>query len=439
MILDCYVQSFAMDVGFLIVLFTMLRIKERFRHLLVPFLLVYYLPDIWLIYQANVLAVQNEVLWIISKAIISLATLLWFVVFFEGGVWKIAVAVVICDILGGFPQTILTRFSEGNSLKLEFILAPDLPYIPVGVLAGVLIFLCIYFPLRKVMLKFAASDIDKNFWVRLFGGIYWLNTLSQIITPWSLLWHETEFRTFFVVSEGMVLVAMLMIFYWTHRQVVFSERYYLRRQAELMQEYYRTLQEQVGFMQQWEQEIQSAAYGYLEKAGGFDKEKDGIFAEKALPDYTKSVVVNQVLAGKEERCRKEGISFAVEALEFAPGAVEEKDFVILLFNILDNAIEECEKLEDTKERRIYLHMQGDSQGVWVTCENTAKKEKAKRLGLITRKEGSYHGSGMGIIRDLVKKYGGQLSYERKEESFFLEISGLRKRTLESRKENGEMR
>lgn len=432
MVIDAYIQCLLMNVGFFITMFTMLRVKERFRWFFVPFLLTYSIPDFWIINPLITPAVENGQSWFLVKTILALGTLLCFVVLFEGGVWKIAITTVVCDILSGMPQTAFVRFSEENPTKLEFVPAPALPYIPFGAASGFLLFLCAYFLLRRAMLKFAESEIDKNFWARILGSAYWINISAQILAPWFTPWRTEKDKRLLFGGAVVFLLAVLMVLYWTWRQMLFRERYYLRRQAEIMQEYYDALQEQVETMEQWEQEIYSVAktcFGKKKTGSGArtpDRTFSGqTFSEQTIPAYTESVVVNQVLAGKKDRCERERILFDVRAREMELGCVKEKDLVILLFNILDNAIEECEKLEEAKERRVSLQMEQRADGLWLYCENSARMQKSSGVRMTTRKKGSYHGSGVKIVRELVEKYGGQMRIERSEKNFFVEISGLK--------------
>ena len=104
--------------------------------------------------------------------------------------------------------------------------------------------------------------------------------------------------------------------------------------------------------------------------------------------------------------------------------VEAKDIGILVGNILDNAIEGCERCFG--KRYISLKTVYRNNTVTLVCENSTD-------GLVesfnTRKEDKLaHGMGIQSMKRLVKSYGGEIDFQIYEKAFCVTVifSGIRK-------------
>lgn len=92
------------------------------------------------------------------------------------------------------------------------------------------------------------------------------------------------------------------------------------------------------------------------------------------------------------------------------------DLNVVLSNLIDNAIEAAEKCE---EKRIEIVMRAEMNMLYIAVENTYRDEPVRsRNRFMTWKEdkGS-HGFGIQNVRDVVKKYGGEISFHYEEGIF----------------------
>ena len=103
------------------------------------------------------------------------------------------------------------------------------------------------------------------------------------------------------------------------------------------------------------------------------------------------------------------------------------DMVIILGNLLDNAIEACEKTENKKE--IKLEIKYILNNLFITIENTynGNLNDAERGGEHTElpktTKGDFinHGVGLRNVNDIVNKYNGEMSWTAKDNVFRVEI------------------
>lgn len=154
--------------------------------------------------------------------------------------------------------------------------------------------------------------------------------------------------------------------------------------------------------------------------------------------YSGDATVNAVLTAKESLMRQKGISFYAKADIPEELPFEKADICALFANGLDNAVEACEKLPEA-EREVNLTAR-TGKGMLAVCVknpyavgaaeeqdagrkgNTAQEQGetvAKTILRTTKKDAANHGYGLRSIREVVKKYDGNMEIEREEGQFTL--------------------
>lgn len=99
--------------------------------------------------------------------------------------------------------------------------------------------------------------------------------------------------------------------------------------------------------------------------------------------------------------------------------IKDTDLASLIGNILDNAIEAEEKVEN---KRIELLLNNYENTRIIVCKNNISSSVLKRNSeLRSTKASSNHGYGHCIVSDIVKKYNGQLQYFEENNMFGVQI------------------
>ena len=103
--------------------------------------------------------------------------------------------------------------------------------------------------------------------------------------------------------------------------------------------------------------------------------------------------------------------------------IDESDFVVLMGNLLDNAIEAAAKCP-LENRAISLWLQEVNEMLLITMENTAPVEPEQKNGrfLTSKKNKKEHGWGVQSMRHIVEKYGGDIAFKYEKEWFQVEIT-----------------
>ncbi|QSX07343.1 GHKL domain-containing protein [Sedimentibacter sp. zth1] len=102
-------------------------------------------------------------------------------------------------------------------------------------------------------------------------------------------------------------------------------------------------------------------------------------------------------------------------------SISDIDLCVILGNILDNAIEACEKIDENK-RFIRIYISTLKNQLYISVQNSAKEELGfNEKNYITTKRGN-HGLGMKRVKILVDKYEGYLNLQNEPGIFASEIT-----------------
>lgn len=142
---------------------------------------------------------------------------------------------------------------------------------------------------------------------------------------------------------------------------------------------------------------------------------------------TGNIPVDCIVSNKYTLAQNKGITFDY-TIHLPPKIpIDDVSICSLLGNILDNAIESCEKISNTKERFISLNIRPFNNMLLITTTNSSINDyKLNKSGkLLTTKQNktdnSYHGIGMKQIRKIVKDKKGFIRISPESDSFTLEI------------------
>ena len=108
-------------------------------------------------------------------------------------------------------------------------------------------------------------------------------------------------------------------------------------------------------------------------------------------------------------CQSKGIDFKIDVDSKNTGFIKNMDMSSILANILDNAIEACDKMTSNKKYIKLTSMWSDDMFV-IICENS-KENEVKKIGdrFITDKlNKSEHGIGIKSVEKSVKNYDGNM-------------------------------
>lgn len=127
-------------------------------------------------------------------------------------------------------------------------------------------------------------------------------------------------------------------------------------------------------------------------------------------DYlnTNNAIVNSILNQKFLQAKKKGIAILFSINDLGKVSIQDEDMVTLLANLLDNAIEACEKItEGTKVIKFRFLDEEDKITISVRNPVAEPIELFGDMPATTKEDRENHGIGLVNIQEAVYKYGGE--------------------------------
>ena len=233
------------------------------------------------------------------------------------------------------------------------------------------------------------------------------------------LYYDWHIFAYYIASIGLGIVIMYEASLYVRRktaQEVQRENYALNIENAVMKEYYETLSNQIDKNKKFHHDIDNHM-GTLKSMIDDNVSKETVteyaneikeeYKEIGTLEYCANPVVNAVIQNKSKQCKQLGIDFNTQIERFDISKFKETDFIALMANVLDNAIEECERIE-VKNKVVCLKMGSLEKNLFIKVENSTDKT-ADMLGNLTtsKNDKESHGVGMKIIKEIVEKYKGE--------------------------------
>lgn len=136
---------------------------------------------------------------------------------------------------------------------------------------------------------------------------------------------------------------------------------------------------------------------------------------------THRTVVDVILSQKILIARDNGIDFQLQLEDLSRFPLPDDALVVILTNLIDNAIEACEKIPFEERRYIQLTMKTEGKTAWLCIENTTVAPVNIRDNYVVSTKGDplLHGYGLKNISTLLCQHKGNyvLDYRNKDSVF----------------------
>lgn len=122
---------------------------------------------------------------------------------------------------------------------------------------------------------------------------------------------------------------------------------------------------------------------------------------------TNHPVVNAVLNQKFHLAREQGTSMIFKVGDMSGMRLNEEETVILLSNLLDNAIHECLKVVKAGRKAvIHIKLVQEDGKIILSVKNPVVEKVQITDGIVLDSNGGMHGIGLSNVKAVVDKYGG---------------------------------
>lgn len=162
--------------------------------------------------------------------------------------------------------------------------------------------------------------------------------------------------------------------------------------------------------QQWEK-----LHKYLEEIS------EDVF-EDSTKIWTGNVVVDMIINSKKLYAEERTVKVEIDTEVVSRFPINNREIISLFGNLLDNAIEACEKMKKN-EKWIHIKIQKHHELLSIEIENSIEEVPKERKGeLLSNKiSQGVHGYGVKNIKQIVNKHDGTYSHQIKENSFLTSI------------------
>lgn len=128
--------------------------------------------------------------------------------------------------------------------------------------------------------------------------------------------------------------------------------------------------------------------------------------------WTGNRMLDMILNQKTKDAEERETDMQIETEVFATIPFLDREIISLFGNLLDNALEACEKIRD-KKRWIKIKIKKKNHLLYIETSNAIKEIPVQdQKGFVSvKKDEPLHGYGMKNIQDIVRKYDGMYRYE----------------------------
>lgn len=196
----------------------------------------------------------------------------------------------------------------------------------------------------------------------------------------------------------------------------------LRMQREEVQNIYRTMR---GWRHDYHNHMQKIkahlALGQTEELKEYldllEQDLDAI----DIAIRTGNVSVDAILSSKLSVAAEKEIDINCKARVPAELTVGDVDLCVIIGNLIDNAMESCERMKKTERQFIRVYIGIFKKQLYISVANsTGEKVRRKNWELVSEKRGN-HGHGLRRIDSIVEKYDGFINRKNEPGAFVTEL------------------
>lgn len=316
----------------------------------------------------------------------------------------------------------MSKLLDNNFLRLELIIISK----------SLLIFLI---PVIKVV-KLEVSSVEKKDYIYLSVPVF-ANIIS-IIVIFRYIFKDKDIN----YIENIIILIVSMVLLFSNFSLVSiigriikdnkirAEYEITKEKINIQYKYYLNLQQSQEKIKKLYHDMNNHIicikniYGKHELANKYIEDINNQIKDCISIFDTKSIILDVILNEKKSICDEKSIDFFVDINFSKCGFVEITDICSIFTNMIDNAIEACDKIKDSNiDKKIRLRGTIINSFFIIKCENTKVNSiNLRKNKLITDKEDSFlHGIGINSIKSSVEKYNGNVEISSDKNSFTMII------------------
>lgn len=321
-------------------------------------------------------------------------------------------------------------FSGAGEVQGGYVLAGNL----VIILDKIILFICILL-IKRQFGKKTTEVLADSWWIKfLFFPIFTVVTIALMIAFFPYTEKQTQAQVLYAIAFGMI--TMNIYVYYLVNDIVNNEaKLYEREMLELQVKnelkMYHSISENFEIQKRQTHEFKNHILGiealakknqYQELVDYITNLSNSINYENSVID-TNHVIVNAIVNAKYQEALVKHILFVFRVNDLSKIKIQNEDLVVLLANLLNNAIEACEKCKVKRIIKLKFLLREDNTVV-LSVRNTYFQPLIRENNEIKTSKSSHpenHGVGIKNIIKVIEKYQGSYIIDNSEQEFYFSI------------------
>lgn len=325
------------------------------------------------------------------------------------------------------------------TIIIKSIFFPEIDYtinivgIMVLLLDKIILFLFVII-LKRIFCKKEFEVLQDADWLKfLFFPLFTICIITAMISNGIEDLSAHRSALFIVISAG--LVGMNIVVFWLLNDIVFKEKKLREKQVFELEtknqlQLYETLSQNIDKQRKLSHEYQNQINliqdlchkGLINELKKYLAEINGEIQHDMDCIETHHYIINTIINQKYYESAGKGILFLCKINDMGKLNMKNKDIALLLSNLLNNAIEACEKVEEQKYIKVKLILENDKL---ILSIKNPYNGKIIRMGdnFETSKETDIesHGYGLKNVIKVVEDNGGDYVIRTTETEFYISI------------------
>lgn len=355
--------------------------------------------------------------------------------YFEQTMLKTAAWILLYQASGLIIEyaTIIVASKCFSTITMESLHEP-MTNILLGILSQTFLFVFLIILHHYVIWKSSDMLTDFEWMILAIFPVFTIVVLICLLTGFEIPLNDMQKSILIYISFGLLgmdIVVFYLINSILKREMELREDKVFLERVKNETEMYRTISENYDKQSRREHEYKNhmqiiadlarnKQYEELEK---FVTESNSDMLEKENLIDTNHVIVNSIINTKYREAREKKIVFVVKVNDLSGLKIKDEDIILILSNLLNNALEAAENCEKPVIKVKFIKEQ--EQTVISVINTIGKQPVEKRGRFITSKEQNVelHGIGIQNIKVTVEKYGGTyvIRYDQKKFEFIILI------------------
>lgn len=330
----------------------------------------------------------------------------------------ILIGKVVFAVSGTYVMALLCSIPE-DTLTKENLITILCQLVPMSIL--IMLHLYRHYKKRDVL----RLEMDRQQYVLFYIVIicsYLMLSCMQVLSSNTLtLWERN------MCGFAISVACMAMIWFSCKNAiVVYNERIFRERNEayekyiKLQEEHFKEIQHQDESMRRFRHDMNSHIIALRELCASGDnaalKEYIDNIVEYSeiykVEEYTANKIIDAVIRQLVSEAQDKSINIKIQGCYLQLSRVSIYDFCSIIYNLMKNAIEACEKIENVNDRMIEMKLAEYNNKIFVMIRNRVYEGVSIENNSLktTKKDKKNHGLGSENVKQAVEKYNGSIEY-----------------------------